>query len=413
MPIFKLLKSWRFWIRLLILLFYLILIVVILPLLVTRAIKDGFQRKTSIPLIGGVFVIMTLPMSFWLIIQHMLYYSKPKLQKHIIRILWMVPIYSLNAWFSLLYPDNVMYLNSFRECYEAYVIYSFMRFLFNYLHECFDDIVETLENKPQVSHIFPLCFLSDWKMGRDLIHGCKHGILQYTVVRPLMTVIAVLCHWSDDETNKQLGFISTFIVNNISQFVAMYCLVLFYCATKEELAPMKPVGKFLCIKAVIFFSFFQSVIITILVWTGILQPFLNFTQMKNDRGGDIAEYIQNFLLCIEMFLAAIGHHYSFTVDTYAEILCSRKSWKEALYALWDFSDVGADIKEHLGVVGTSITRHIKPRSNTSVNNLLDDGNKSESSPLLVDNFKLGDNIHVVHRDAQSSSKTKIVTANIC
>ena len=52
-----------------------------------------------------------------------------------------------------------------------------------------------------------------------------------------------------------------------------------------------------------------------------------------------------------MFLAAVGHHYSFTVDAYAEILCSRKSWKEALYALWDFSDVGADIKEHLGVVG--------------------------------------------------------------
>lgn len=45
------------------------------------------------------------------------------------------------------------------------------------------------------------------------------------------------------------------IINNISQFVAMYSLVLFYWATKEELAPMKPVGKFMCIKAVIFFSF--------------------------------------------------------------------------------------------------------------------------------------------------------------
>ena len=55
-----------------------------------------------------------------------------------------------------------------------------------------------------------------------------------------------------------------------------------------------------------------------------------------------------------MFLAAVGHHYSFTVDAYAEMLCSRKSWKEALYALWDFSDVGADIKEHLGVVGECI-----------------------------------------------------------
>lgn len=54
-----------------------------------------------------------------------------------------------------------------------------------------------------------------------------------------------------------------------------------------------------------------------------------------------------------MFLAAIGHHYSFTVDSYAELVITPKSWKEAVYALLDFSDVGADIKEHLGVVGMS------------------------------------------------------------
>jgi len=43
--------------------------------------------------------------------------------------------------------------------------------------------------------------------------------------------------------------------NNLSQFVAMYCLVFFYRAHREALNPMKPIGKFLCIKAVVFFSF--------------------------------------------------------------------------------------------------------------------------------------------------------------
>lgn len=52
-----------------------------------------------------------------------------------------------------------------------------------------------------------------------------------------------------------------------------------------------------------------------------------------------------------MFLAAIGHHYSFTIEPYTDVSCTPKSWKQAFYALLDFSDVGADIKEHLGVVG--------------------------------------------------------------
>ena len=44
-------------------------------------------------------------------------------------------------------------------------------------------------------------------------------------------------------------------INNLSQFIAMYHLVVFYRAYREALKPMKPIGKFLCIKAVVFFSF--------------------------------------------------------------------------------------------------------------------------------------------------------------
>lgn len=88
---------------------------------------------------------------------------------------------------------------------------------------------------------------------------CKHGILQYTVIRPVTTIISVICELSgvygEGDFKGNVAFPYMIALNNLSQFAAMYCLVLFYRANQTELKPMKPLGKFLCIKAVVFFSF--------------------------------------------------------------------------------------------------------------------------------------------------------------
>ena len=64
---------------------------------------------------------------------HLAYYSRPDLQKYVIRISLMVPIYSLDAWLSLRFFHAHVYVDPLRECYEAFVIYSFYCYLVAYL----------------------------------------------------------------------------------------------------------------------------------------------------------------------------------------------------------------------------------------------------------------------------------------
>jgi hypothetical protein len=42
------------------------------------------------------------------------------LQKYYIRILWMVPVYSIESWLALYWKNQKLYLESTREAYEAW-----------------------------------------------------------------------------------------------------------------------------------------------------------------------------------------------------------------------------------------------------------------------------------------------------
>ncbi|XP_053559694.1 transmembrane protein 184C [Bombina bombina] len=346
--------NWRRWIRPLVVVLYVVGLIIGIPVCIWQLQKMGAGVHTKAWFIAGLFVLMTIPISLWGILQHLVHYTQPELQKPIIRILWMVPIYSIDSWVALKYPDIAIYVDTCRECYEAYVIYNFMIFLFNFLTNRCPNLALILEAKDQQKHLPPLCFFPPWAMGDVLLFRCKLGVLQYTVVRPVTTIIALICQltgvYGEGDFSVKNAWTYLVIINNMSQLFAMYCLVLFYKVLKEELSPIQPVGKFLCVKLVVFVSFWQAVFIALLVKAGVISE--NSTwDWKSVK--DVATGLQDFVICVEMFLAAIAHHFSFSYKPYVQE-AEEGSCFDSFLAMWDISDIRADISEQVRNVGRTV-----------------------------------------------------------
>lgn len=76
---------WKLWIRPLFITLYALAALVFVPLFLIKSLEDGFNKHDQEILIGGIFVWVAIPLSFWEIIQHIIHYVQPKLQKHVIR----------------------------------------------------------------------------------------------------------------------------------------------------------------------------------------------------------------------------------------------------------------------------------------------------------------------------------------
>ena len=150
------------------------------------------------------------------------------------------------------------------------------------------------------------------------------------------------------------GYLYICILTNLSQCWALYCLIFFYYATKNELSPIRPVGKFLSVKALVFFTWWQSVCISILYQMDLIPHYHSsgtgggtkamLSQQEalalDDHGGqglsmastaaaaaagaavewtpeDVAKGLQDYLICIEMFVAAIVHSFVFPHTEYS------------------------------------------------------------------------------------------------
>lgn len=78
-------QQWKLWIRPLFVVIYAVAALVFVPVFLFKSLENGFNRHDLEVLIAGIFAGVAIALSLWEIIQHVIHYTQPRLQKYIIR----------------------------------------------------------------------------------------------------------------------------------------------------------------------------------------------------------------------------------------------------------------------------------------------------------------------------------------
>ncbi|XP_026499107.1 transmembrane protein 184B isoform X1 [Vanessa tameamea] len=282
-----------------------------------------FLETRSAQVIAGIFVWAALFLTCQQIYQHLRWYTNPSEQRWIVRILFIVPIYGCYSWISLLFFNGnsyYVYFFTVRDCYEAFVIYSFLSLCYEYLGGE-GNIMSELRGRPvRASCVNGTCCLSGATYTIGFLRFCKQATLQFCLIKPVCAFIIIFLqaagHYHDGDWSPDGGYLYITIVYNFSVSLALYGLFLFLGATREMLKPFDPVLKFFTVKSVIFLSFWQGVALAILEKADVISPIIDSNGVPTTAGTVSAGY-QNFLICIEMLAAAVALRYAFPAAVYA------------------------------------------------------------------------------------------------
>lgn len=259
----------------------------------------------------------------------------------------MVPIFSVASWVSLLSLRVAFWIDPFRDVYEAFTIYFFFQLLISFIGGERALIIMMYGRKP-VSHLWPLnyCLPKVDISDPHTFLAIKRGILQYTWVKPALAVATIIMKatgtYQEGFVGLNSGYFWSGLIYNVSICVCLYALALFWVCMSDDLQPFRPMPKFLCIKGIIFASWWQGFFLSILVWLGAIPD-----NVGGYTADNLGAAIQDALICFEMPLFAIAHWYAFSWHDYADITISaaRMPVKYALRDAFGAQDLIQDTKE--------------------------------------------------------------------
>ncbi|WWC68309.1 uncharacterized protein I206_102233 [Kwoniella pini CBS 10737] len=297
---------------------------------------------------GGCAALTTL-ITLFNVTMHAIRYQYPPAQKQVMRVLLMPAVYSIVSFFSYRYYREYEYYVLAETAYEAITLSAFLMLLMELVSMNTTDqqIKTALAEKDKKK--FP-CF-NFWRFRASkpyFWHALSFSVMQYVVLRPLISIISIICLYYDvlcpGEYSVHFAEVYLEAVDFVSISIALYGLIVFYVLCKDELKGRKPLNKFLAIKLIVFFTFYQSFVFSVLQNYGVIHGTILWTATN------VSDGLSALCTCVEMVFFSIYMGWAYNWTDYTDPIKNpyqrKTSIKTYFQAIWDtinLADFGVEI----------------------------------------------------------------------
>ncbi|KAJ7429278.1 DUF300-domain-containing protein [Mycena galericulata] len=276
---------------------------------------DWDQHRIGWAIAGGCSVL-TVIITIFSVLQHCRNYTVPREQRQVIRILYMPPVYAVISFFSYRFFRSYTYYSLIYVAYEAVTISAFLLLLIEYVaatavgHSA-ENAIARKDKRPLP---MPFCCWRYRPTKGYFMYTLKWSVMQYVIVRPAISIAGIICEaygvlCTSQGYNPRFASVYLDAVDFISITVALYGLFTFFGLMKDELAGRRPLAKFLCIKLIVMFTFYQA-----FVFTALEGRVIKATEYWSET--NIADGLTALTICIEMVFFALGMWWAYAPREY-------------------------------------------------------------------------------------------------
>ncbi|KAJ6005225.1 hypothetical protein N7451_003169 [Penicillium sp. IBT 35674x] len=289
----------------------------------------SFYRLNMI--ISGACTAFVCIAIFSLMFWHATHLSKPREQIKILKICFLIPLYTITSFLSICYPHAFVYLSPWLELFQAVALGSFFLLLCEFIssdsQSDLDVFFIAFQPPPKKQGKAPVTgsawfrvsipILSRWglpSLTRLFSQKKWIAIFQYPIVALLTSlatdftqVAGVYCL---DSNKVYFAHLWLTIITSVSIVFAVMSVLSFYRTLKSHLASHRPLSKLLAFKLIVGLTFLERIIFTILHSTNVLKSTSTLSYADVNIG------IPNLVICLQMVPFSIFFHYAYNVGPY-------------------------------------------------------------------------------------------------